>query len=193
MNEYELISPKSGKPCGVFVCGECNIVRPTKDLADKCCKPCACGKPSMNRFDCKCSSCHDMERMERMTRILDKAELVEWDGSSMVFSEEVDGYNDGWFSSPDEILEYLADEEMEFVPEFAFVGWKRIKKLDISRAIEEMTEDTYEGADLHISPYDSISIDLIKAVDAFNEKYSITYYEHDYKKKVRVRESTSDS
>jgi len=46
MNAYELISPKTGQPCGVWVCGECNHVL-AEDLVEKCCRPCSCGQPSL--------------------------------------------------------------------------------------------------------------------------------------------------
>lgn len=187
MNAYELISPNTGKPCGVFVCGVCNMVR-DKHIVERCCKPCECGKPSRNRFECKCSECADKEWRERMEKKLDDAQLVEWDGCSMIFSEEVTGNRDGWFDSPDDLLDYLADDDEEDIPEFAFVGRKCVKKLDISRAVDEMTEDTYEDAKLHVSDADWKA--LQDAVDAFNAKYSVTYFVHDYKQKVRISKVT---
>lgn len=70
-------------------------------------------------------------------------------------------------------------------PEFAFLGRKVVKELDIARAVEQMTEDTYEDAELTIGDDDWKA--LLAAVDAFNAKYKVTYYEDDYKRKVRVR------
>jgi hypothetical protein len=190
VDAYELISPKTGKPCGVFVCGKCNLVC-HKDFVEKCCKPCECGKLSRNRFEAKCSDCWQAELRERRRKQLEAAELVEWDGS-MIFSEDVDGYRDGWFDSPDDLLEYLevdqdaeAEHEGVCVPEFAFLGRKCVNKLDIDRAVQLMTEDTYEDAELNVSDDDWAA--LLAAVDAFNEKYAVVYYEHDYTKKVRVR------
>ena len=185
MNSYELISPISGKPCGVFVCGKCNLVTP-KDLVDKCCKPCECGKPAQNRFGDKCGDCQKIDYRNRMAKRLEEAELVEWDGESMIFSEEVQGYRDGWFYSPEDIMDYFADEGLESKPEYAFLGRKVVKGLDIDRAIEEMTEDTYDGAELHVTDDDWRA--LLAAVDAFNAKYQVVYFEHDYTKKVRVFE-----
>jgi hypothetical protein len=184
MNKYELISPKTNQPCGVFVCGECNIVRP-KDLVDQCCLPCDCGKPSRNRFEAKCSDCAHVEYAQRRAKQLEEAELVEWDGESMIFSEEVSGHRDGWFDSPDDLADYMAGEGDDDCPEFAFLGRKSVKELDLYRSIEQMTEDTYEDAELHV-PLEDMS-PLIAAVGFFNAKYAVTYYEHDYKRKVRVR------
>lgn len=182
MNGYELISPINGKPCGIFVCGVCHRIT-HKDLIDRCCRPCQCGKTVRNRFEDKCSDCWTVLRHVQERERLEKAELVEWDGESMIFSDEV-GYNDGWFESPDDLLDYLADEEEENKPEFAFVGLKRVNVLDIGRAIEAMTEDTYEDAELNVSDEDWA--ELQAAVDKFNAKYSVTYYEPDFSKKVRI-------
>lgn len=183
MNSYELISPKTGKPCGVFVCGECNLVT-SKDIVERCCQPCKCGKPARNRFESKCSDCVDAEYRERKAKQLDEAELVEWDGS-MIFSEEVSGYRDGWFDSPDDLADYLADEDEDLgKPEFAFLGRKCVRELDLSRAIEQMTEDTYEDAEVCATLEDLARLE--EAVTAFNAKYAVTYYDHDYKRKVRI-------
>lgn len=184
MDGYELISPKTGKPCGVFVCGVCNRVT-SKALVEECCKPCECGCPSRNRFDRLCSECADIARRERLAKRLAEAELVEWDGS-MIFSEDVTGDRDGWFDSPEDLLEHLADEERGNRPEFAFVGRKRVKKLEIGRAIEQMTEDTCEEAELCIADADGRALQA--AVDVFNAKYAVVYYEHDYRRKVRIEE-----
>ena len=182
MNAYELISPKTGKPCGVFACGICNFVV-AEDLAENCCKPCDCGKPSRNRFEGRCHDCCDVLYKERMKKALEEAELVEWDGE-MIFSEQVSGYRDGWFDSPDDLNDYIEDEEIENRPEFAFVGRKVVKMLELARAIEEITEDTFEDAELDIDNKDWE--ELQTAVDKFNSKYALTYYEHDYTKKVRL-------
>lgn len=185
MNAYELISPKTNNPCGVWVCGVCNLVTP-QAIVERCCKPCDCGKPSRNRFECKCRDCVDAEYAQRRAKQLEKAELVEWDGESMIFSEDVNGSKDGWFDSPHDLIDYVADEDdPSDKPEFAFLGRKVVKELDIARAVEQMTEDTCEDAELHVGDDDWKA--LLAAVDVFNAKYKLTYYEHDYKRKVLVR------
>jgi hypothetical protein len=103
----------------------------------------------------------------------------------MIFSEQISGYRDGWFNSPEDLLDYLADEEEADIPEFALVGRKVVKKLDIDQAAGQITEDTYEDAELHIADADWQA--LTAAVDSFNAKYSVTYYVHDYTRKVRIR------
>ena len=183
MNSYELISPKTGKPCGVWVCGQCNLVT-DKNLVDRCCEPCKCGKRARNRFESKCSDCVNIDYKERRAKLLEEAELVEWDGS-MIFSEEVIGNRYGWFDSPDDLLDYSEYEEEDNKPEFAFLGRKCVNELDLHRAIERMTEDTYECAEVDATLEDMSRLE--EAVTAFNAKYAVTYYEHDYKKKVRFR------
>lgn len=184
MNSYELISPLTNEPCGVHVCGVCSRVTP-KECVDKCCQPCACGKPPRNRFACKCSDCVKAEQEARMKDNLKAAELVEWDGEAMIFSDDVMGYNDGWFASPEDLREYMYDEEIDDGPEFAFIGRKCVSKLDIHRAIDRMLEDTSGDSDLDVTPEDQAALQA--AVDAFNEKYAVTYYRKDYKRKVRVK------
>jgi hypothetical protein len=125
-----------------------------------------------------------LDYRERRAKQLEKAELVEWNGS-MIFSEEVSGNRDGWFDSPEDLCDYIADDEEYNMPEFAFLGRKCVNTLDIDRAVEAITEDTFEDAELHVG--DSDWAELRAAVDKFNAKYALTYYEHDYSKKVRIR------
>lgn len=185
MNAYELISPLTGNPCGVYVCGVCNKVVP-KVAANNCCKPCACGKPARNRHESRCEDCCDAIHATNMTKRLEDAELIKWDGEAMIFSEDVMGYFDGWFASPDDLREYLYDEEIEDRLEFAFVGRKRVATLDLDRAIEQMLESVSAEAELEIDEADKLALQT--AVDAFNAKYAIIHYTHEYKRKVRVAE-----
>jgi hypothetical protein len=125
-----------------------------------------------------------------MVKKLEEAELIEWDGSSMIFCDEWGCHRDGWFDSPDDLLDYLADEELEDIPEFAFVGERIVKELDLDSAIEQMTEDTYEDAEVCATREDMTR--LQEAVAMFNAKYSVTYFEHSYKTKIRIRPETPD-
>jgi hypothetical protein len=106
----------------------------------------------------------------------------------MIFSEVVEGYRDGWFDSPDDLRDYLAEREDEDRVQFAFLGRRCVRELDLDRAIEQMTEDTYEDAEVNASLEDMTR--LRDAVDAFNARCAITYFEHDYSKKVRIDDFT---
>jgi hypothetical protein len=101
----------------------------------------------------------------------------------MIFSEEVQGNRDGWFDSPEDLADYARDE-LE-APDFAFLGLKCVRLLDIDRAIEAMQEDTYDDCELHVAEEDMA--ELQAAVDKFNSKYAITYYEYDYRRKVQIK------
>lgn len=187
MDAYELVSPVTLKPCGVFVCGRCNLVTP-RDLVDRCCRSCTCGAKSRNRFEAKCSDCARMEYQLRMQKKLDEATEIEWDGKMMLFSEDISGSRDGWFSCPDEIMEEIeeleADNEDFIRPEFVFASQAHVRQLDLSRMVEQMTEDTYEDAGDNISSHDYL--ELQAAVDKFNAANAITYYTQDYTKKIRI-------
>jgi hypothetical protein len=125
-----------------------------------------------------------VDYFERRAKQLEEAELVEWDGS-MIFTEVVDGCHHGWFDSPDDLLDYMAGEGDDDPPEFAFLGKRCVRELDLYRAIERMTEDTFEDAEVCATREDIARLE--EAVTMFNAKYAVTYFEHDYKKKVRVR------
>lgn len=182
MNPYRLISPKTNTPTNVWVCSACNRILMDERLANECCKPCQCGQPTRNRFEGKCSDCWDRERHERQLKAMDEAELVEWDGETMLYTDEVEGYHDGWFYSPEELRDYCEDEALE-IPEFAFLGRKRVRKLDLDQAVESMLEDTYDNAELRDrEAYKKLAAE----VEEFNKRNAITYYAHEYKRKVRI-------
>lgn len=187
MNSYELISPKTNKPCGVFACGTCNRIS-AKDLVDHCCAPCKCGQPSRNRFEGKCDECTNREYREYRRAQLDKAEVIEWDGSMMLLSTDLVNSRDGWYTCPDEVLEEIADCEADDEhferPEFVFASYPKVNKLELGHLLEQMCEDTYEDAGDSISNADVA--ELQRHVDKFNEANAITYYEPDYSKKVRI-------
>lgn len=187
MNSYELISPKTDKPCGVFACGVCNRIV-AKKLIDTCCAPCKCGQPSRNRFECRCDECANADSRNRRQALLDKAEEIEWDGEMMLLSTELVNSRDGWYANPDEVLEELAERETHGDrferPVFVFASRKMVRGLDLGHLLEQMCEDTFEDAGDSIS--DAAVKELQRHVDKFNEANAITYYEPDYSKKVRI-------
>ena len=185
MNPYELLSP-AGKPCGVFCCGKCNAVL-AEDLAEKCCKPCECGKETMNRFQAECNECYRKRLNDRRHEQLREAEEIEWDGEMMLLSEDLPNHRDGWYTDPEDVAEAIhwrKQEEPGFEPpEFVFASTRRTKGLNLNSAIENMLDDTHEDADW---PSKSAVAELQKHVDVFNAKESITFFEPDYKRKVRI-------
>lgn len=189
MNPIQLRDPRNDKPVNVWVCTECRMPLQDEGLAERCCQPCSCGKPTRNRFEAKCSDCWDLHYSERRNEQMEKAELVEWDGETWILSEDGLGNQDGWFAGPDELLEYCHDQGIE-PPEFAFVGRKRVKKLDFDQAVESMLEDTYDGADLRdLEAYKK----LAAAIEEFNKANAITYYDPCYKRKIRITDAKPTS
>lgn len=185
MNPYELLHPR-GKPCGVYVCGKCNLVR-SKDLAEKCCQPCKCGKESMNQFQAECRECYSSRLANLAKERLKKAEEIEWDGEMMLLSEDLPNSRDGWYDSPEHVAEEIErrqEDDTDFEsPEFVFASEKRIKGIDLGMAIDSMLEGTYEDVDY---PSKESIADLEKCVAEFNAKNSITYFQPDYKHKIRI-------
>lgn len=185
MNPQELLNPE-GRPCGVYVCGKCGTVL-AKDLAEKCCKPCDCGKESTNRFQAECWDCTRERIADRMRKRLEEAEEIEWDGEMMLLSEDLPNSRDGWYSYPDEAAEAISwrlEDDPDFEPpQFAFASEKRVKGLDLDSAIETMMDDTYEDAEW---PSNGSTAELQKHVNEFNSEHSITFFEPDYKHKIRI-------
>lgn len=186
MNPIQLQKP-SGESVKLWLCGECNLLCSRPHLAEKCCQPCQCGKESWNRFQGKCRQCFRDEQYQRQQDRLDNAKVVEWDGEMMLYSEDIEGGRDGWFSDLDSVSEAIFEWWSDFPdwepPEYVFASTKLIRKLDLDWALERMVEDTYEDADVPASAV----VELQKHVDAFNEKHAITYFDVDYNGKVRVK------
>lgn len=105
----------------------------------------------------------------------------------MLLSEDLPNSQDGWCSDPEDLAEEIywrKQEEPNFEPpEFAIASTKRTSKLDLDWAIERMLEDTHEDVGW---PSNSAVEELRKHVDSFNEKEAITFFEPDYKHKVRI-------
>ena len=188
MNPFELLKP-DGQPAGVFCCGKCRTVL-AKDLADKCCQLCECGAESWNRFQAECETCSRKRQADHMCERLEKATEIEWDGEMMLLSEDIpSGCRDGWFDNPEHVLDSIEEARQDDLsfrpPQFVFASTKRVKGLDLDRAIEDMMDDTHEEPPW---PSESSVETLQKHVDEFNASESITYFEPDYSRKVRISE-----
>lgn len=156
-----------------YQCGKCNKKAYfDRQLAEDCCKPryCEdCGKELDPKwYRTVCEPCH-------ITRLFSKAEkLTEWDG--WVYREGY-GYNDGYFSSVDELLQYCEDEG-EDPPEWVFVCSETKHELDTDNILENMLDDAYEGARDHLVD----EKELYDFIEAWNKKQYVTSYYPDYKK-----------
>lgn len=187
MNPIELFLP-NGEPSGVFACEKCRSVNNSKMLVTRCCnwKCDECGKDVIRGLT-KCSECTEIAYKKRMLARLDAAEEVSaWE--SWVYSEHFQGYNDGWFESIDNLIEYVSDiglDESTELPEFVFCSTTVIRKVDFGHAIERACEDGYE--DMGSSVF-RLEKETQEAIDRFNKanEAALTVFDVDYKRKVRV-------
>ena len=187
MNPIELLMP-GGKPSGVFACEKCGTVNNSHSMASRCCnwKCDQCGK-DVTRGLTKCSQCTDEALRKRMLERLDAAEEVkDWD--SWVYSEDFTGHNDGWFTSLDDLIDYVGDldeDERGDLPDFVFCSKTDVRKVDLDHAIERACEDGYE--DMGVGGF-WLEKETQEAIDRFNKanEAALTVFEVDYKRKVRV-------
>jgi hypothetical protein len=164
MNPTELFY-EDGRSSGAFVCSECKRISPSHYLAENCCKPkmCTICGEACEGYWLTHPECTDQKRFE-------KAEKIHWTNyNGPVFWNEtlhMDLYEfaDDVVSSDDGYPEYVHPTITEPFP-----------GIDLSRAIENMTEEMFEDAADHLVGVP----DLQKAVDAFNDanKDLVTYRE----------------
>lgn len=204
MNAIELFH-QDGKATGVYYCEQCREVSHSKSNAERCCKPCECGKPVRSRGYIRCDECDSKYWKEKIAKDaiirMEKAEIVEfyigavnWDGCPQGVSRcssYFNGENDGFFIDMEDLLQAAEtyrddkseDDDDSGLPEFVFCCTERPFKLDLDRALEHALEEMYDVA------CDAIGgeQELWNAVELFNEtNSSVVTYDVDYKHKVRV-------
>lgn len=164
----------SGMPCALFLCSACGTAFKTKDCAEKCCVCTYCGLPCPGEN--YHSPCYSAYRDKREGEILDKAELVEWDGCPIYYNEHV-------YCDLAELIEELEGDDLE-VPEFICATKAQPFFLNIDHALESACEDAFEDIADHLEGV----AELRAAVAAFNErnKERVSLYE-DPKRKIRLR------
>jgi hypothetical protein len=184
MNPIKLSGKRTdGKDVFVWACGECGFISSNEEMAKKCCSCLTCGtKLDRSRGYTNCDSCREKERAKSEEERFQKAEKLEsWDG--WVYLEGA-GYNEGYFRSLGELVDFLEDDEREVWPEYIFICKEQpFPGADIDSIIENVTCEMYEDAADNLNGLE----ELEKAINAFNEanKNMITYYP-DYKRMVKV-------
>lgn len=187
MNPIELLMP-DGKPSGVFACEKCGTVNNIQSIVSRCCnwKCDQCGK-DVTRGMTKCIHCICEASRKRTLERLEAAEEVnEW--GSWVYSEDFTGHNDGWFTSLEDLIEYVGEldaDERGDLPDFVFCSTTDIRKIDFGEALERACEDGYEDMGSHRF---ALEKETQEAIDRFNKanETNLTVFEVDYKRKVRV-------
>lgn len=178
MNAIELFL-KDGKSAGVYYCEKCKIVNNSKEFSDQCCQNYLCkqcGKDTGSRFQLICNTCYNVKRIQGERVRFEKAEKVtEWSGP--VYCEGV-GYNEGYASCVDDLLD---DVEPEDMPKYVWTCDSRPTcDLDYYDIIENATQDAHEDFDSGTLEGED---ELKSAIEKFNElnKGSVTW-EPNYKK-----------
>ena len=188
MNSIQLFH-EDGRPADVWYCEKCSRVGVTKAESDNCCRDWTCKQCGdvTRRYWTECDKCRRERQMAESIARLEKAEEISWDRQFMLFSEQLRNSRDGWYYTLDDVHDEIAErrsEDAEFeAPDFVFASIKRVKGLDLDRAIESMCEDTYEDAE--VTDTEALK-KLQDAVDEFNTKCAIVYFDPDYSRKVRV-------
>lgn len=102
----------------------------------------------------------------------------EYDENLMVYSDDVDGYDDGYFADVYDFIDYCEDNDIE-IPHYIHGTTAQTFFLDIESAIDSALEEMFEDS---YSMIDKKSFSELKlAVDKFNKaNESIkTYYKDD--------------
>ena len=193
MNATELYH-KDGKSTGVFYCSKCRLVRREQQHAEQCCGVRHCHTCPAEAADGRiyCAPCQLIHEMAREAARYDKAEKVtSWDG--WVYREDC-GYQDGYFNSVAEYLDWIAESDEEAadngdtepaMPDYVWTcSENRFCQLDYDSIIENATQDAYEDWNTEVNGAD----DLKAAIEKFNEanKELISYHPN-YKRALILR------
>lgn len=152
MNVTELFHA-DGRSAAVFYCGKCRIVHRTQAIAEQCCAVTlceVCGAPA-EQYRTVCSACGRAREVQREAERFAKAEKVtDWDG--WIFWDGT-GFNEGFFSSVEDLEEYLAGDGMQFPPAYVWTC-KKIQLVSriFDRISDYISENAYEDWDTsHLS------------------------------------------
>jgi len=199
MNAIEL-HHKDGRTAGVYYCSECKCVAKTKERADECCAPylctgCGVELPRKN-YRTVCSTCSaEREREREAARFAAAEKVAEWDG--WLYSDEIQGYNDGYYANVEELIEYIEDntpeagemsemdeEELAEIPTLPEYLWtcdeERFATVSLDSIMDTIADDGYEDFDT-----DDLkgTAELGAALEAFNAANAhIVSYSPNYKK-----------
>lgn len=180
---------------GMALCAECDGIGWLHSESKKSIVKCAhcydglihvcqyCGESKFSGY-CNSEQCKERREKERAIkehqRFLNSKKLrpEEYDESLMVYSDDVDGYNDGYFGDVYDFIDYCENNDIE-IPHYIHGTTVQTFFLDIESAIGSALEEMFEDA---YSMIDEKSFSELKlAVDKFNkENESIkTYYKDD--------------
>jgi hypothetical protein len=172
-----------------------NIEQAESCCADYKCTYCGVDVPRKN-FRHACSSCiAEKEREKEAARFAAAEKVTEWDG--WLYSDEIQGYKDGYYADVGELMDYIADntpdaeemaelkeDELAEIPKLPEYLWtcdeERFATASLDSIMENISDRGYEDfdtADLKGTE------ELGAAIDAFNAANAgIVSYSPNYKK-----------
>lgn len=162
-----------------YQCGVCKNTYLDKESAEKCCTPKFCEdcgvelKPWWYRTICK--PCHEKRQFNNAEKLTPE----QWDGW---VQRDGYGYNEGYFESLDDLLEYCKDEDIK-PPNWVFCCELVEHKLDIDDAIETMLEEAHEDARDYLINED----ELRQFIEEWNAKQKVATYYPDYSRVVVLK------
>jgi hypothetical protein len=172
---YEKALTESGNE--LWTCGECGTIHSyynSQTEANKCClQPhCACGE-KIPKYWSECTNCQNRKIEAR--RIAESVEINECSGT--VYSDTADRY----WSDLDEFEDWMANAEMEDIPEWLYTcKIKKFGKLYASNVIEHELCEHHDGAECN-------DLDgLQKLLDVWVTKQTLESYFPDYSKRISV-------
>lgn len=186
MNATELFH-QDGKSAEIFYCGQCRIVARSKELAELCCakRKCQrCGGEAPSGW-LICDACRKLKEVEEEKERFEKAEkITKWDG--WVFSEG-HGYQDGYFESLSEFLDWCQDEEIP-ESEVTYV-WACKSNQFVNADVSDITERICDNAYEDFEPDCLNGLEELKAaLEKFNEANACQLaYNPDYTKAVLIK------
>ena len=155
-----------------WACGKCGMTHLNKYTAEICCKEynCeVCGVKTRSHL-LICDDCQTKRR-------IDKAQLVEWDGTFFY-----DGNAERYFSCWDSFFDYYEEEDLT-IPEFVFACFSTTPRIDS----HDVVNDIHEEANLEDDRIDLVDEkELHDFIDAWNKKQTYQCYTVDYSEKIKV-------
>ncbi len=184
MNQTQLNRP-DGAAAGAFECSLCRRIWTDPSSAERCCRCGICEQPLVgqekNRFQHE--ACRARREAEELIKRIAEAKLVDTVECEYVYMAGY-GYDDGFFTSMEEFVQQMIDQEGDDIPEFVFTCVQRpFRKADIDDVIERCTEESFEGAADQLDGVKELEV----AIASFNEaNKGMVSYEPDFTRKIRV-------
>ena len=145
----------NSKPISAFQCDACGRKYDNVDTADRCCTCSECGKATDRDRDFTNlhRSCSEKRgRLVHEKRFATAERVTDWAG--WVYSDHINGSNDGYFATLGDFLECLEDEiageeiqDEERIPTHVYCTTAKAHRLDVADLVESFCDGGYEDMD----------------------------------------------